>query len=236
MRAWWIVAPGLLSGCIVGEHPDFMGDATANETGSTSGVTSEATGETTGGETTGTTGTTDPDTTTTEDTGTDTTSADTSDTGGADFHRIFVTSALYNGAIGGVIGADAECQALADAENLGGTWKALVSAGETSVRDRVTIDGPVLNMMDEQIAANESDLWDMMLEHPVLYDEKKTARPGDVWTGTAIDATASGVDCLGWTALTGGGHRGGAEDVQDDWLNRGFRFCNWTLSLYCISQ
>jgi hypothetical protein len=151
-------------------------------------------------------------------------------------HRIFVTSTLYDGAMGGLVGADAECQVRADAADLGGTWMAVLSAGETDARDRITIEAPVVNLLDEPIAADAADLWDTMLDNPVLYDENQTARPGDVWTGSTVDGTASGVDCSGWTKTAASGSRGGAEDANNDWLNRGFRFCDWTLALYCVSQ
>src|SRR5690242_15690863 len=41
--------------------------------------------------------------------------------------RVFVTSKTYQGTLGGLAGADMECQKLADAANLGGTWMAWLS-------------------------------------------------------------------------------------------------------------
>lgn len=236
MRMWLIVAASLSCACIVGEDPDFAGESASTDggDGATGTGTSGATGDTSGTET-GTTGT-DTGTTDTGTTDTGTIETGSTDTGAEPMHRIFVTSVVYPGDLGGLSGADEKCQAQADAADLSGTWKAVLSAGGTNARDRIVIDGPVLNMLDESIAANGPDLWDMMLDHPVLYDETLAARPGDVWTGSAVDGTASGVDCSGWTATSASGHRGGAEDANNDWLNRGFRFCDWTLALYCVSQ
>src|SRR5262245_3061033 len=41
--------------------------------------------------------------------------------------RVFVTSAIYPGNIGGLMGADAKCQTSADAAMLGGSWRAWLS-------------------------------------------------------------------------------------------------------------
>lgn len=70
----------------------------------------------------------------------------------ADVRRIFLTSTVYGGDLGGLAGADAICQARADAANLGGTWRAILSTRQVDARDhvdgslpRVNVDGtPVL--------------------------------------------------------------------------------------------
>ncbi|MFO0674362.1 MAG: DUF1554 domain-containing protein [Polyangiaceae bacterium] len=56
-------------------------------------------------------------------------------------HRIFLTSTVYDGNLGGLAGADAKCQARADAASLGGTWKAILSTRTVDARDHV--DGTV---------------------------------------------------------------------------------------------
>jgi hypothetical protein len=77
--------------------------------------------------------------------------------------RFFVTSAgSGNGAnLGGLAGADAICQKLAEAAGGGGrTWRAYLStqgAGAVNARDRIG-SGPWHNAKGQQIAANVADL------------------------------------------------------------------------------
>lgn len=56
-------------------------------------------------------------------------------------HRIFLTSTVYDGNLGGLAGADGKCQARATAAGLGGTWKAILSTRTVDARDHV--DGTV---------------------------------------------------------------------------------------------
>jgi cysteine-rich repeat protein len=51
--------------------------------------------------------------------------------------RLFVTSELYSGNLGGLAGADAECQSLADAAGLAGTYKAWIGDLEVLATDRL---------------------------------------------------------------------------------------------------
>ncbi|PIP18195.1 MAG: hypothetical protein COX43_00005, partial [Parcubacteria group bacterium CG23_combo_of_CG06-09_8_20_14_all_35_9] len=77
--------------------------------------------------------------------------------------RIFVTSEIYSGNLGGIIGADAECQELADLANegagLGGTWMALLSDDSTNANseDRMP-NAYYANMNWEIIAMNYASL------------------------------------------------------------------------------
>src|SRR5262245_26846429 len=53
--------------------------------------------------------------------------------GGSGGNRVFVTSTKFNGNFNGLTGADAQCQARADAAGLGGAWMAWLGNG---------VDGP----------------------------------------------------------------------------------------------
>jgi cysteine-rich repeat protein len=53
--------------------------------------------------------------------------------------KVFVSSQMYDGNLGGLAGADAKCQALADAANLTGTYMAWIS---TNQHDRAWRPGP----------------------------------------------------------------------------------------------
>ncbi|MDZ4247347.1 MAG: DUF1554 domain-containing protein, partial [Dehalococcoidia bacterium] len=75
--------------------------------------------------------------------------------------RVFVTAATYNGNLGGLSGADAKCQASANAVNLGGTWKAWLSDSNTSAGSRLNhSDSPYRLLNGTTIANNWDDLVD----------------------------------------------------------------------------
>jgi hypothetical protein len=76
----------------------------------------------------------------------------------------FVTSTMHNGNLGGLAGADAECQRLAAAVGAGNrTWRAYLSThgtpteAEVAARDRIG-NGPWYNADGIMIAANVADL------------------------------------------------------------------------------
>ncbi len=56
--------------------------------------------------------------------------------------RIFVTSTLYSGNLGGLSGADAKCLTAAQSVNLPGTWKAWLSSSTINAIDRIAEVGP----------------------------------------------------------------------------------------------
>jgi hypothetical protein len=76
----------------------------------------------------------------------------------------FVTSTMHNGNLGGLAGADAECQSLAAAVGAGNrTWRAYLSTHSTptepavNARDRIG-NGPWFNADGVMIAGNLADL------------------------------------------------------------------------------
>ena len=56
--------------------------------------------------------------------------------------RLFVTKSSFTGNLGGIAGADSKCTAAATAASLTGTWKAWISDGTTSAKDRISDVGP----------------------------------------------------------------------------------------------
>jgi hypothetical protein len=126
--------------------------------------------------------------------------------------RIFVTSQVYTADLGGLSGADAKCQALADAAGLGGTFKAWLSDSKTDARDRVTHVGDPYTLADgvTVVAPDWHYLMNTpngtMLEHAI--DRTETMNPAptngtincgsgpSAWTATVADGTLlQGVDC-----------------------------------------
>lgn len=123
----------------------------------------------------------------------------------------FITSAgPGKGAnLGGVEGADAHCQQLAEAAGAGGkTWRAYLSAGGVNARDRIG-SGPWHNAKGEQIAASVEDLHgDPNINKQTGLTESGEMVNGrgdspnrhDILTGSNPDGTAADATCNDWTS------------------------------------
>ncbi|MCB9979188.1 MAG: tail fiber domain-containing protein, partial [Rhodospirillales bacterium] len=124
--------------------------------------------------------------------------------------RVFVTSTTYTGNLGGLAGADAKCQARADAASLGGTWKAILT-GSNSAADwaahRMDYNWDrLVNMNGQVVATSPADLWDGTISNSIKYDANAVAQTGLVWSasGAAGDPWDGNYNfCQNWTAATG---------------------------------
>ena len=137
----------------------------------------------------------------------------------ADNASFFVTSENpgSGGDLGGLSGADAHCQALAESAGMGGkTWRAYLSTSSVDARDRIG-DGPWYNVRGEMIAGNVGELHgDNDLTAETAIDENgdtpdylvmvdgQAQRAGDslahdILTGTNEDGTANEATCDDWT-------------------------------------
>lgn len=118
--------------------------------------------------------------------------------------RVFITSTSYNGNLGGLAGADAKCQARANAVNLGGTWKAWLSDSTGSPSTRFTKENlPYKNLNGEIIANSWSDLTDGSIQKSIAWTELKTVHAGWVWTNTNVSGISNSFDnCSNWTVAT----------------------------------
>jgi len=136
----------------------------------------------------------------------------------------FVTSvgSGKGGDLGGLDGADAHCQALAEAAGHGNrTWRAYLSTqgdGAVNARDRIG-PGPWFNAQGTRIAANVDDLHSDQHRLSVFtaLDERGRRIPGsgyapnrhDILTGTRPDGTAyppgQDMTCNNWTSSSDDG-------------------------------
>ena len=99
----------------------------------------------------------------------------------------FVTSTTHSGDLGGLAGADAECQNLAAAVGAGGrTWRAYLSTTGTqtepavNARDRIG-DGPWHNANGVMIAASLADLHgDIERDRNLIYRATALTENGDL--------------------------------------------------------
>jgi hypothetical protein len=179
----------------------------------------------------------------------------------------FVTSAGrgFGGNLGGLAGADAQCQRLATAAGHGHhSWRAYLSApaanGQPAVnaRDRIG-GGPWVNVLGVQIAASVADLHGP--ENGITADTALTEMGHgigptrhDMLTGSNPDGTlsteAADTTCRGWTSLNAGramlGHsnRYGGGQRSTSWnsahLSRGcsqdaLRASNGAAQFYCFA-
>jgi hypothetical protein len=159
--------------------------------------------------------------------------------------RFFITSRGIGrgGDLGGLVGADAHCQMLAQAEGAGDhTWRAYLStsasAGQPAVnaRDRIG-KGPWYNAGGELIAANVEELHrdNVRIDKELAVTERldqvngvgDTPNRHDILTGSRPDGTAFPADedltCRNWTSSSDGraqvGHhdRRGMGDGVNSW-------------------
>ena len=168
---------------------------------------------------------------------------------------VFVTSQVDNGKLGGIVGADAYCQTLADAASLPGAYKAWLTGSDPNSAPamrfgsegfagwyRLRTNPPTgvaegwgdLTKVNEDMPAN-------YLRAAISVDEKgMDVGDASVWTNTRpdgmqVDAIST---CTSWTSLSadfdGNTGRATASVVDKLWTNRSFSECNSGARLYCF--
>jgi len=130
---------------------------------------------------------------------------------------VFVTSALYDGDMGGLNGADALCQGHANGAGLGGTFKAWLSDATGSPSTRFTHGGPYVLRNNTVIANNWAQLTAGTLLHAINTTESGGTPPvGNgactvilgpyiVWSNTTENGSlfSSMGHCSNWSNTTG---------------------------------
>ncbi len=112
---------------------------------------------------------------------------------------VFVTSTYYYGSIGGLSGADDECQTRAGVAGFSGTWKALLSTSSTDARDRIS-DTTYRRLDGAIVATSKSNLFDGYIDNEINLSELFAWVYADtVWTGSGTAGTSSGYTCSDWT-------------------------------------
>ena len=153
------------------------------------------------------------------------------------YNYVFATSTIQpNGNLGGLVGADAICQKLADQAKLPGTFRAWLSDNVINAIDRlgtargwVRPDGAPFADTPAQIVAGA------VLHAPLLNELGNDLDSGLMATGTYDDGTG-GYNCDGWTS--GGatsyfvkGDRGAGAGC---WTYFGTGQCDQPFNLYCF--
>jgi len=158
---------------------------------------------------------------------------------------VFLTSAAYDGDLGGLSGADAKCNALAVDAGLLGIYKAWLSDSTASPSTRFTRSDLPYTRVDGTVVANDwADLTDGMLAAPISVTETGATIGASeyVWTDSDEDGTAHGSNCLDWTASSNG-EVGIFGDPTKTGVGLGAGWtvslaapCNAPLHLYCFEQ
>jgi hypothetical protein len=216
-------------------------DGASSGTSTSSDPTTVTSGATSEGTDTGVTSTPSSDGTDTVTATGSTTAATTGSVTGTNetARRIFATSTLRTGNLGGRAGADTFCQERADAAGLTGVWRALISTPAQAAAAALALTGPLENMAGETMAVDNADLWDGSLAAAVGYDEFGASATGRAWTGTAADGSATADLCDDWSTQVGGfkGTLGTATSVDATWIEGAQTgACSQSYRLYCVSD
>lgn len=178
----------------------------------------------------------DPDTDTLPNDPADAGAGDAADAGPL---KAFVSSETPTGNLGGVAGADALCNKLAQAAGLQGTFVAWVSTAQVDAIDRITSAGPWQRVDGQVVAQTKAQLATGQLTTPLRLDEKGKQPPVDedrVWTATSGNGTyVGGSDCGGWTG-SGNGRVGEAEHSGSNWTSLVDEACTEVNRVYCFQK
>lgn len=113
--------------------------------------------------------------------------------------HVFATTALHDGNLGGLTGADALCATAAAAQGFddSSTWTAWLSTTSVNAIDRIPGNGPWMRFDETMVFANRAALQSVP-SAPVT--------PGAVvlsWSGTALGGHATAFNCANWTSNSG---------------------------------
>ncbi len=157
---------------------------------------------------------------------------------------VFVTRVTFTGDLGGLAGADANCQVLADeGASEGalpvGTWRAFLSTTGVDAASRLP-DARWVLPDGTLIAEDTATLlggW-VLPYHPI--DQDEFGSPVDygnpVWTGSHYSGHLwePAATCADWTSS--GAVTGVVGQVNGTWTSAGLSDCNQLRSLYCFQQ
>ena len=162
---------------------------------------------------------------------------------------VFVSSQMFDGNLGGLLGADAQCQALASAAGLSGTYMAWLSTVGESPSTRMTQSpDPYVRVDGVEVAPNWAGLVDGTLSAPINVTELGGPAPignttcagggfPTVWSATNSNGTSAGNACANWTSTAGSGLWGQADVTDSTWTNWcSGGICSWVSPIYCVEQ
>ena len=164
-----------------------------------------------------------------------------------EYRRVFATSQVFTGDLGGIIGADAKCQEAAKMLDPPGLFRAWISSGADSpAASFVRSEVPYVDLDGVQIAADWNDLTDGMLDEGIYKTETGNLPPESTcaptyrvaWTNTSAEgqSLASELDCEGWSSTSTQGSSGRLGYPTLLWTDAAVLSCTCLASLYCVEQ
>lgn len=159
-------------------------------------------------------------------------------------HIAFITDDTFRGNLGGLAGADSQCELAAQVVGLPGQadgtrWVALLAASDVPLSTRVQIRGAVRNTAGELIAANATGFWaeergaELLNEFGEL---PSTYEPNEQWTVTWAGVVDP--NCDDWTMGIASSVGAIAVSQEGLWIEGGGADsgCNAEHALTCLSQ
>jgi hypothetical protein len=149
---------------------------------------------------------------------------------------VFVSSEKYTRDLGGLDGADAKCQQLAESAGLSGLYKAWLSDSASSPSTRFTHPLHPYVLVDGTIIANGwEDLTDGQLTAPINVTETGgSSGVVAVWTFTDTSGNYSTSDW--WCGSVRCNNVGATNHKDQGWTYYAPYGIGWTLPLYCFQQ
>jgi len=171
--------------------------------------------------------------------------------------RVFATSGVFTGNLGGLAGADAVCQQAAGSAGMGGTWIAWLADGTGSPSTRMTQSTLDYVLVDGTLIAHG---WAGLTSGTLLHDIDLSELGGPPGTGsssllppsvcgTAAAFTYTNVNpngttawtttqnCSNWTTTSSNSQFGSTVQTGQAWTDAcEGGSCAWTVALYCIEQ
>ncbi|MDP1919349.1 MAG: hypothetical protein Q8L14_24075 [Myxococcales bacterium] len=150
--------------------------------------------------------------------------------------RLFVTSAEWTGSLGGRVGANARCNALALDAGLQGGFRAFL--GEGSFHPAMAFSNrAVWRLSTGALAFRNTDSFATTPVSPLMEDERGVPLDGGlIWTGVTTWKRTSGFDCASWTSTSSMGTTGAVGSVTERWTDDGVRSCSALAHLLCLQD
>jgi cell division septation protein DedD len=160
-------------------------------------------------------------------------------------NRVFMTSTLQNGSLGGLAGADAICTARAAAAGLPGTYVAWLSTTAVSAPTRLGSARGFIRTDGKPFANTVADILANKILNPLRINESggdvtaignpaPSSSALTVWTGTTSAGSVGATTCGDWASTAGNGLTGRAAGGPVTWTQRTDSTCGTARRLYCF--
>lgn len=150
------------------------------------------------------------------------------------YRRAFASSTTYTGNLGGIDGADAICQSLANKADLGGRWMAWLSSSKRSMNDFIARTANYKLLGSTPPIINATNLYS--LASAINRDEDgNSIASSSAWTGTSASGSVDGTNtCSDWTSTSGSARVGSTAGTGSTWTYNATATCGNSYRIYCF--